>query len=111
MAALVVIGGGAFLLLGDDDDGASQEVETTAADDTTTEVFGSLPDPTEEPDGLGDDAALDALAEECYDGDMAACDELFTESPLDSEYEAYGDSCAGRQAEDTRVYCEDSFPD
>ena len=37
---------------------------------------GEIPPPTEEPDGLGDDAELNALANDCYDGDMQACDDL-----------------------------------
>lgn len=56
---------------------------------------GEVPEPTS-PDGLGDDPELDALAQDCFDGDFSACDQLFFESPVESDYEAYGDSCGGR---------------
>ena len=74
-----------------------------------TTVADLIPPPTEEPGGLGTDGALDELAEECYDADMQACDDLYEQAPADSEYEAYGDTCAGRQPEQTRRYCSDVF--
>jgi hypothetical protein len=68
-----------------------------------------IPPPTEQPDGLGTDPELDELAEECYDGEMRSCDDLYQRSPTDSAYETYGDTCAGRQPEHTRRYCTDVF--
>ena len=70
---------------------------TTSASDVTdtTAASGAVP-PAEDPGDLGDDAELDALAQDCFDGDFSACDQLFFESPVDSDYEAYGDSCGGR---------------
>jgi hypothetical protein len=82
--------------------------------DGTSAPGGSIPEPTEEPDGLGDDAALNALAQGCYDGDMQACDDLYDDSVEDEALEAYktyGDTCAGRQPERTFVYCTVAFPD
>jgi hypothetical protein len=64
------------------------------------------------PDDLGDDPALDELAQECYDGDMQACDDLYAQSEADSLYELYGGTCAGRQdvsVSDTE-FCTDAFP-
>jgi hypothetical protein len=58
-------------------------------------------------DTYGDDAELDALWDSCADGDDAACDQLYLESPLGSAYEAFGDSCGGRQSENTGVWCEE----
>ncbi len=51
-------------------------------------------------------------AQDCYEGDMAACDSLFLESDVDSEYEEYGGTCAGRQPESdaSTVYRTDAFP-
>ena len=66
-----------------------------ATDTTAGAGAGDVPEPTS-PDGLGDDPELDALAQDCFDGDFSACDQLFFESPVDSDYEAYGDSCGGR---------------
>ena len=55
---------------------------------------------------------LDEYAEDCYDGDMGACDALYRESPRSSAYELYGGTCAGRQsnADASRVFCTDAFP-
>lgn len=47
----------------------------------------------------GDDAQLDALWDKCKGGDGEACDELYDESPLGSEYEEYGNTCGGRYPE------------
>lgn len=75
---------------------ADEATTTTEADVTdTSAAVGDVPDP-QEPGDLGDDAELDALAQDCFDGDFGACDQLFFDSPVDSDYEAYGDSCGGR---------------
>jgi hypothetical protein len=55
-------------------------------------------------DTHGDDVELDALWDACADGDDAACDELYLESPIGSAYEAFGDSCGGREA--NGAWCE-----
>jgi len=44
----------------------------------------------------GDDASLDALWDACEGGDMAACDELYFESPFGSAYEEFGNTCGNR---------------
>ncbi len=43
----------------------------------------------------GDDPLLDNLYDECSAGNMLSCDNLFIESPVDSEYETYGSTCGG----------------
>jgi hypothetical protein len=48
------------------------------------------------PQTYGDDPRLDALYDACERGSMRACDRLFEESPLFSEYEEFGLSCGGR---------------
>jgi len=58
--------------------------------------FGAPAPVAEAPDDLGGDAALDALADACFTGDLSACDDLFLASSPDSGYEAYGSTCAGR---------------
>jgi hypothetical protein len=60
-----------------------------------------VPVPTEAPFTYGDDAGLDALVDDCRDGDGAACDSLFVESPSGSEYEVFGSTCGGRLPEGT----------
>ena len=69
-----------------------------------------IPPATQQPTGLGDDPALDALAQACFDGDMQACDDLFDTAPIGSPYMSYGDTCAGRQAPGTLNYCRVTFP-
>lgn len=48
------------------------------------------------PGELGPDPVLDGYAQECFDGDLQSCDDLFTESPPMSDYEEYALSCGGR---------------
>ena len=50
-------------------------------------------------DSYGDDPELDALWDACEAGDDAACSDLYWQSPLGSEYESFGSSCAGRGCE------------
>lgn len=82
--------------------------DLTLPSDST--ASGEIPPPTEEPDGLGDDSELDALAQDCYDGDMQACDDLYEEAPAGSEYRTFGDTCAGRQPALTQRFCINTFP-
>ncbi|OWY59779.1 hypothetical protein B7486_72730, partial [cyanobacterium TDX16] len=48
------------------------------------------------PGELGSDDELDALAADCQDGDLEACDDLFAGSAQRSDYEAYALTCGGR---------------
>ncbi len=82
--------------------GAPSTTSTTAADPETTDTLsattvagGDVP-PADPPGDLGDDPQLDALADDCFSGRFAACDQLFFDSDEGSRYEAYGDSCGGR---------------
>ena len=73
---------------------------SSASTETTGQGGGSGDPPAaSSPEGLGADPALDSLAEQCFEGDMAACDDLFVESPFDSDYEAYGNTCGQRVPE------------
>jgi hypothetical protein len=73
-------------------------------------TYTSVPRATLPPTGLGSDPAMNRLASRCYDGNMQACDDLFANSATNSLYEAYGDTCAGRQAWGRDVYCTTMFP-
>ena len=138
--AILAVGAILVLVDGDDDPDASEPPATTAgathrddaggdaprrrpeeADPTSTTGAsegansslappGEIPEATEQPDGLGDDAAFDAAARDCFDGDMQACDDLYLEADAGSDYERYGDTCAGRQDEGTRRLCTVAFP-
>jgi serine/threonine-protein kinase PknK len=48
------------------------------------------------PGSLGSESDLDELAEECAEGDFGSCDELYSESDVGSDYEAYAKTCGGR---------------
>jgi hypothetical protein len=50
----------------------------------------------EGPHTLGDDPELDRLWAACADGSGQACDDLFQQSPVGSEYERFGVSCGDR---------------
>ena len=54
---------------------------------------------------VGSNPQLDALYVACDAGDLEACDDLYFDSPLDSAYEAFGDTCGGRQAMGTGQLC------
>jgi hypothetical protein len=45
------------------------------------------------PTQVGDDPRFDVLWNDCADGDMAACDSLYLESPIGSRYEQFGYTC------------------
>jgi hypothetical protein len=103
LAALVVAGLAVALFVGS---GSGDGEDGGSGGDS------SLPAATSEPEGLGEDPDLDEYAEECFDGDMESCDDLYRESPRSSAYELYGGTCAGRQpnADASKVYCVDAFP-
>ena len=65
--------------------------------------------PGQPPSDLGNDAALDTLAAACYAGDMSQCDNLFLQAVFGSDYQTYGDTCAGRQPAGTGQLCTDVF--
>ena len=48
------------------------------------------------PTKFGDDAHLDQLYVVCGNGSGSACDQLFDEAPVGSEYEEYGLTCGDR---------------
>jgi hypothetical protein len=60
---------------------------------------------------LGTDEALNLYAVACYLGAMQACDNLYYQSPLDSAYETYGDTCAGRRPAGNLLFCTEVFID
>ena len=63
--------------------------------------------PSDQGSSYGDDAALDALYDQCAAGAMVSCDQLYLESPLGSEYEAFAVTCGGLfDPDNTPVTCE-----
>jgi hypothetical protein len=45
---------------------------------------------------VGEDEGLDPYAQRCHDGEMQACDELYTLADPGSDYEYYALTCGGR---------------
>lgn len=70
--------------------------ETTPTTDTTAPDNSDIPPGQDPRDILGDDQDLNDLANQCFDGDMGACDQLFSDTPVDSDLEAYSQTCGGR---------------
>lgn len=65
---------------------------------------------TTEPYTYGDDAALDALWDLCTGEDWQACDDLYLQSAVGSDYEYYGDTCGNKYEAGTTNYCVDVMP-
>jgi hypothetical protein len=73
---------------------ANLGAETTVG--TATPPEGGLPGPRRR----GDDPTLDALWDSCEAGFGQACDELFDQSVMASEYEDFGATCGRRTREE-----------
>lgn len=84
-------------------------IERQDGDPGCAERFSVAVPDAEPPGELGADAELDALAASCFEGDAGACDDLYLRSPVDSAYEAYGATCAGRLALASDGGCESQF--
>ena len=77
------------------------------AGDAAEDVISDITEP--DIDTYGDDADLDALWDACEAEDWEACDDLYWDSPINSEYEEFGDTCGNRQATDTGLNCVSAF--
>lgn len=134
VAAVLLIAGGvtAIVLLNNDDEPTTTATTNSATGapsspvEATTESSEESSDPSASDDGgggtgevpagtapgdLGDDAELDALAQDCFEGNMEACDDLFFESDINSAYETYATTCGGRLPEDEAYgICVLTFP-
>ncbi|MEM9200760.1 MAG: hypothetical protein AAGC53_03840 [Actinomycetota bacterium] len=66
-------------------------------------------DGTEGPQAEGDDPVLDLLVEQCRRGNNQACDELFADSPVGSDYAAYGQTCGNRLPDGAGLTCFDTL--
>lgn len=65
---------------------------------------------TTEPFTYGDDAALDALWDACTGEDWQACDDLYLQSAVGSDYELYGDTCGNKYEAGTTNFCTEVMP-
>lgn len=92
-------GGGGDVTVATTADTKPDTTDTTGATTDTTQAGGGNEDipPGQDPRNiLGDDQTLNDLANQCFDGDMGACDDLFAQTPVDSDLEAYSQTCGGR---------------
>ena len=103
-------GGGVEENGGGDNDNGGNDVKgdattTTAEDDgdaTTTTAeddggnAGDVPQGQDPEQILGVDEEFDPLIEDCFDGNLFACDALFIVTPVGSDAERYAETCGGR---------------
>lgn len=90
-------GGGTDVTVSDTKPDTGDTTDTTGATDTTVaDDNGDIPPGQDPRNILGDDQALNDLANQCFEGDMQACDDLFAQTPVDSDLEAYSQTCGGR---------------
>jgi hypothetical protein len=81
------------------EDGAAEteaEGEGSASGGGAVDQPSSRPvtDPEDPPSG---NTTYDELAQNCHDGSMVACDDLYWVAPRGSDYELYGITCGGRR--------------
>lgn len=93
LAVLLLIGVGGFFAV---------RALVSGAVDTFSSGAPTMVGPGEK---YGEDPALDVLYDSCKGGDMTACDDLYDQSPIGSEYETFGDTCGGTRDADTGLYC------
>lgn len=79
-----------------------EDYDYGTSDDTDTSG-----DAGTDPQNYGDDPTLDALWDACEAGDGDACDDLYWDAPLNSEYEEFGSTCGYRT--EYAVFCSDEM--
>ncbi|SHF61469.1 hypothetical protein SAMN05444351_0204 [Geodermatophilus nigrescens] len=57
------------------------------------------------PGGQDFDGHFADAAGDCYGGEMAACDDLYAQTPVGDPYETYGSTCGGRLDDETYGGC------
>jgi hypothetical protein len=79
-------------------------------DDSGTDDSGTDDSGTDDSDAGSDDPALSDLSDACGSGDMAACDDLWLDTDVGSDLEAFAETCGGRDPEGGHYNdCEDTF--
>ncbi|MDG1411181.1 MAG: hypothetical protein P8L46_02900 [Acidimicrobiales bacterium] len=66
---------------------------------------GCVPEAT----SYGDDVYLDRIHDDCAEGNLYACDELYEIAPFGSEYEAFSSSCGGLATEEQFGSCAENL--
>lgn len=114
MVGLLVVGGGIFAIValtGDDEPATPAAPASDSAeggdDSSGSDGGGSsgLPEAEAIPDDL--ESEFQDLAEDCFGGDLAGCDELWVNTPVGSVAEEYGGTCGGRITYEGPSQCEE----
>ena len=118
VVALVAVGAIIALAGGGDDDDADTASDSGSSQTQDTGDSGEPTDPNPDDEFVppssppsGDDEALNALVDDCYGGDMGACDDLFLQAEVGSDYEDYGNTCGGRMPDPRGRYCDGTVED
>ena len=83
----------------DEEDALALALTCAAEADVLQDLMDGVEDVISSGGNYGDDPYLDSLYNQCADGDDWACQLLWEESPIDSEYESFALTCGGRDCE------------
>ena len=90
------------------DDFSSDLSDDFSSDFSDDAALGEAVEPSDFIPEYGTEAQFDSLADNCFAGDLAACDQLYAQTPisdLDNSYEGYGATCGGRLPEEQPGQC------
>jgi len=90
------------------DDFSSDFSDDFSSDFSDDAALGEAVEPSDFIPEYGTEAQFDSLADNCFAGDLAACDQLYAQTPisdLDNSYEGYGATCGGRLPEEQPGQC------
>ena len=100
----------------DEEDALALALTCAAEADVLQDLMDGVEDVISSGGNYGDDPYLDSLYNQCADGDDWACQLLWEESPIDSEYESFALTCGGRDCDITTLgipmnYGDDNYLD
>ena len=100
----------------DEEDAFALALTCAAEADVLQDLMDGVEDVISSGGNYGDDPYLDSLYDQCADGDDWACQLLWEESPIDSEYESFALTCGGRDCDITTLgipmkYGDDNYLD
>ena len=103
--AVATVGAAALVVGGVSEDGDESRDDGLFGSGTGVDAG---PIPVDESDSEYD-PDFHELAEDCQDGDLDACDSLYLQTPVGSDYEQYGQTCGGRTDEEFYGTCAEEF--
>jgi hypothetical protein len=90
------------------DDFSSDFSDDLSSDFSDDDALGEAVEPSDFIPEYGTEVQFDSLADNCFAGDLAACDQLYAQTPISdlaNSYEGYGATCGGRLAEEQPGQC------